>query len=107
MRLRLTTGLPNKEVVFKRLGGRNIPLQPWPQRFFVSINAVISGPDYLEVRPLTLTGLVKGVAANFITMNWWRLLRMLRFAGFFNTPEGEVVGWRHLTLKFWKNWRRT
>ena len=65
------------QVTFRNLGGKHIPLQPWPQVFYVS-RRVLEVADHIEVRPLTVTGLLKGIVCNFVTMNWWRLAGLLR-----------------------------
>lgn len=80
-----------------------VPLKPWPQSFYVStllLNNKFDG--LLEARPLTLTGLVKGVLKNFIVMNWWRINYSLWKCGFYDLNEGETFSWGKLRLKFWE-----
>lgn len=87
-------------VSFRNVEGSAVPLQPWPQKFYVSRS--LWQTDALELRPLTLTGLVKGVGRNFVTMNFWRLCWTLRGIGFLKTPEAGRYHWRDLTLAFWR-----
>jgi len=54
--------------------------------------------DAIEVRPLTVTGLFKGIVQNFITMTWWRFLYTLFLLGLLKTPEGEWMSLRHFSL---------
>lgn len=89
-----------KSVMFKNCGGVHVPLQPWPQFFYVSRE--LFDIKALELRPLTLTGLVKGVGKNLVTMNFWRLCYLLHRAGFLRTPEGQMFSIHDWTWKFWK-----
>jgi len=89
-----------KEVVFKGVHGMYVPCRPWPQAFYVS--RFLCETNAIEVRPLTLTGLAKGVAKNFVTMNWWRLLFLLRKAGFLDTTEGCQLSLRDWRWDFWR-----
>lgn len=93
--------LPTDEVVFKAVRGFAVPCQPWPQKFIVT--RTLLHVDAVEVRPLTLTGFVKGVSRNFLTMNWWRLLWLLRCLGFLSTKEACMFQWRDLTFRFWRH----
>ena len=88
-----------KEVRFVQLNGCHVPLQPWPQCFFISRELLEM--DAVEVRPLTLTGLMKGVAKNFVTMNFWRMCWYLRKAGFLTTPIGSQFSIRDWQWRFW------
>lgn len=88
-----------KEVVFQKLGGLNVPLQPWPQSFYVSA-VHLYGKDEYELRPLTITGLVKGVGKNFICMNFWRLQFLLWRGGFLCTKIGHKPSWRDFRWDF-------
>lgn len=71
-----------------------------PQKFYVARSEVIR--DVVEVRPLTVTGLIKGVGRNFVSMNFWRLCFVLRALGFLKTKECALYHWRDLTLKVWE-----
>lgn len=91
--------LIGSEFKFINIGGVFFPQQPWPQAFHIS--AEIFEMHAYEVRPLTVTGFVRGVSRNFVTMNWWRLLFLLWRVGFLVTEEGSkpcVADWR---WKFW------
>lgn len=90
------------EVAFTRIGPNHvIPMQPWPQHFYVT--RTLLHADGVELRPLTVTGLVKGIGRNFVTMNFWRLCWVLRGLGFLNTPEAGCYRWGDLTLAFWRH----
>ena len=89
-----------QQVVFKNVQGINVPCQPWPQTFYVS--RLLYEIDAIEVRPLTVTGLVKGLGKNFITMNWWRALSILRRAGLLDTPEGARLSLHDWRWDFWR-----
>jgi hypothetical protein len=86
------------EVVFRNVEGRVVPCQPWPQAFYVSRTMLRT--DAVEVRPLTVTGLVKGVGKNFVTMNYWRFVATLRVL--LNTPENCMLSWRHFNVTPWR-----
>lgn len=86
-------------VSFREQPGAAVPTYLWPQKFYIS--AFSLDRCAYELRPLTITGLAKGIVTNFITMNWWRMCRLLRRAGFLNTLPGCSYSWRNLTLKFW------
>ena len=88
-----------KEVIFRRVKGRNVPCKPWPQRFYVSRFLAVS--DVYEIRPLTFTGLMKGVMTNFITMSYWRFMYILYRGGFLNTPEAKILSWKDWRWDFW------
>jgi len=90
-----------KSVTFKMVYGRAIPMRPWPQVFYVSRKFLEY--DAIEVRPLTLTGLIRGIGKNFIAMNYWRFMYVLRGFGFLSTKEYERLSWSHFTIKFWKH----
>lgn len=95
-----------KTVAFKNVEGMFVPCQPWPQKFYIS--GWLYDKDEFEVRPLTLTGLVKGVGKNFVTMTYWRFMVTLRILGFLTTKECERLSWLQFTFKFWKHqmwWR--
>jgi len=92
------------EVVFNKVSGRCVPCNPWPQSFFIT--NTLFNIDAVVVRPLTVTGLIKGVGKNFITMNYWRILWVLWRMGFFTTKASEVFSWSHFTWKFWLRRRR-
>lgn len=87
-------------VVIKTAGGQMVPTSPWPQKFIVS--RVMLATDQVELRPLTLTGFLKGVVQNFMTMNWWRFCYVLRGLGLLNTPEAGRYSWRQVTLRVWR-----
>ena len=91
-----------KEVVFNKLGGENVPIDPWPQKFYVSCMYIVNR-DMMEVRPLTVMGLVKGVGMNFVSMNVWRFVWTMRCLGFLNTPEGGRYHWNQWTFRFWSH----
>ena len=74
-------------IIFKKMDGVYVPLQPWPQRFFVS-NEFID-IDMMELRPLTITNIFKSIIINFITMNHWRFCYVLYKAGFLNCDIWE------------------
>lgn len=105
--MRATARADRGQVLFKNIGSNHsIPMQPWPQTFYVTRTMLYQ--DAVEVRPLTITGLLKGVGRNLITMSFWRLCRTLLILGFLATPEGECYGWRHLTWRCWEHhmlWR--
>lgn len=89
------------EPVFTQIGPNSVvPMQPWPQKFYVSRSEIMR--DRVEVRPLTVTGLIKGVGQNFVSMNFWRLCFILRALGFLSTKECCLYHWRDLTLRVWK-----
>lgn len=90
-----------KEVRFKRMNGRNVPLQPWPQVFHVS-KCFQGALDVIEIRPLTVTGIIKGISKNFVSMNLWRVMRLLWWAGFLDTSEGEPASLKHWRWDFWR-----
>jgi hypothetical protein len=75
------------------MDGRDIPLQPWPQKFYISGTMLCS--QEVELRPLTLTGLVKGVGKNFICMTWFRFRWLFFRVGFLDCPQGERLSFRH------------
>lgn len=100
MKSRYVNVLPREELVFTLVRGYAVPCQPWPQKFVVTRSLVIR--DAVEVRPLTLTGLAKGVAQNLVTMTWWRLLWVLRCLGFLTTRQNCVLSLRDLTWRFWR-----
>ncbi len=90
-----------KEVLFKHVEGREIPMQPWPQSFYISDEFLRSGE--IEVRPLTVTGIIKGIGTNFITMSVWRFYRVFFKVGFLDIPEGECPSFkRHWRWMFWR-----
>ena len=60
--------------------------------------------DAIEIRPMTVTGLIKGIGRNFVVMRYWRFIVLLRILGLLNTPEQERLSWRHFTLRFWEHW---
>jgi len=87
-------------VTFKIVEGREVPCHPWPQVFYVSREFLeING---VELRPLTITGLVKGVGKNFISMNYWRFMRLLNKIGFLDAPEAHPLSWKHWRWRFWR-----
>lgn len=87
-------------VEFKKVGEVIVPTKSWPQVFYVSAWRFNTN-DY-ELRPLTVTGLVKGLGKNFVSMNYWRFLHLLRKAGFLTTGEGQVMSLRDWRRAFWK-----
>ncbi len=90
-----------KEILFKRIdGARDIPCQPWPQKFYISRFLAIN--DLYEVRPLTFISLIKGVMTNFITMSYWRLMFSLFIIGFLDVREAEILSWKCWKWSFWK-----
>jgi len=99
--MRSTAKFDRGIVSFTTVGANHVvPMQPWPQSFYVSRTMMLT--DAVEVRPLTLTSFAKGVARNFVTMTFWRLLWTLRGLGFLKTGEGCLYGWRDLTPAFWR-----
>lgn len=92
--------LPRETVTFELVRGYAVPCQPWPQKFVVSRSLIMR--DAVELRPLTLTGLVKGVTQNLVTMTWWRVLYALRLLGFLTTPQNCVLSLHDLTWRFWR-----
>lgn len=91
-------------VVFKNCGGVNVPLQPWPQTFYVCREMFVDLT--VELRPLTVTGFLKGVSKNFITMNFWRLCHLLYKIGFLDVPEGTRFSIKYWRWAFWKTFKR-
>ncbi len=91
-----------QQLIFKEdMSGVVIPLQPWPQKFYV--RRALAPMDLLwEVRPLTFTGLFKGVMLNFITMSYWRFMYLLRKIGFLSTAEGGILSWKDSRFDFWR-----
>ena len=88
-------------VEFRRIGPNAIiPSNPWPQTFYISRTMLMT--DAVEVRPLTIGGIIKGVGRNFITMNFWRLCWILRGLGFLKTEEAGYYRWHDLTFRFWR-----
>lgn len=94
-----------KEVIFKNLGGRNVPVLPWPQKFYIS-GVALYGRDVYELRPLTATGIIKGIAMNFLTMNIWRMYRLFYRAGFLDTPESGIISFRDWRWIFWRTLKK-
>lgn len=92
-----------KQITFTNVEGNLVPQQPWPQSFYMSGQSWSAGLDAFEVRPLTLSGLLKGVGRNFVTMTYWRFLRLLLILGFLPTPEMARYSWRTFTLRFWRH----
>ena len=91
-----------KKVVVFRAGGRHVPMQPWPQIFYVSSQFLDS--DMCAVRPLTFTGIVKGIFMNFITMNLHRLRKLSYIIGFYDAEiDNSDSSW---TLRFYKTLRK-
>jgi hypothetical protein len=87
-------------IEFHHLDGRNIPLQPWPQKFWVSAYAV---EDCAEIRPVTFAAIAKAVAQNFVSMSWWRFRWAFFRLGFLDCPEGAQLSFRrHWRWDFWK-----
>ena len=80
-----------REVWFEHVAGREVPCQPWPQSFWIS--SFCGNQDMIELRPLTLGGLLRGLGKNFITMNYWHFMRLLWVMGFLNTEEAEIFSW--------------
>ena len=92
--------MTREEITFITVQGIAVPSQPWPQKFVVTRTLLAS--EAVEVRPLTLSGLAKGVVQNFVTMSWWRLCWVLRGLGFLATPECGLYRWRDLTWRCWR-----
>ena len=89
------------QVTFRNLGGRHVPIQPWPQVFYVA--KVLLRTPLVELRPLTMAGLLKGVGPNFLTMSYWRFVNALWKAGFLTTPDGARLSVRgHWRWTPWK-----
>jgi hypothetical protein len=88
-----------KQITFTSVEGHIVPSQPWPQAFYTSGQMWHAEIDAFEVRPLTVTGIVKGIGRNFITMNYWRILRLLLILGFLPTKEGARMSWSTFTLR--------
>ena len=76
--------------------------RPWPQRFIVSRHMLMY--DAVELRPLTITGIVKGLATNLVTINYWRILRVLRRVGFLTTIPGMELSLRDWRWAFWRTY---
>ena len=88
-------------VEFRHLDGRNIPLQPWPQKFWISAQAIIDSPS-IEVRPVTLTAIFKAISQNFVSMSWFRFRWAFFRLGFLDCPEGAQLSFRrHWRWDFW------
>lgn len=88
-----------ESIEFRTTSTGVVPVKPWPQVFYVA--SYLMNKPLMEIRPLTLTGLLKGLGKNFITMNWRRLMRLLFKAGFLTTKEGAMMRWHDFTLRFW------
>ena len=89
------------EFLFKMvMGGVTVPLKPWPQKFYISRTMLNMGQ--VEVRPLTFTGLVKGVMTNFITMSYWRFMYLLFLIGFLDVGAEDLLSWKRWKWNFWK-----
>lgn len=89
-----------RTVKFKRVRGRDVPLKPWPQKFYMS-RELLDEND-IEIRPLTFMGLIKGIGKNFITMSYWRFMYGLFYIGFLNTKKGNVLSWKDFRWCFWR-----
>jgi len=74
--------------------------KPWPQRFVVTHHMLMQ--DAFEVRPLTVTALIKGIVGNFVAMNYWRVLRVLRRLGFLTTEPACELSLRDWCWAFWR-----
>lgn len=90
-----------KQLTFKNVEGREIPTRPWPQVFYVS--AVLDHLAAVEVRPLTVTGLIRGIGKNLITKTFWRIVYGCHKIGFIDYPIGENLSLRkHWRWRFWR-----
>ncbi len=79
--------------------GRSIPVNPWPQKFYITEQ--LFEAHLIKIRPLTLMGLMKGIFENFITMNWWRIKYILFLIGFMDCPAGENLNFKkHFGINF-------
>ena len=82
-------------VIFYDEGGRYHPTSPWPQVFYVS--DYVFDHNFIEVRPLTITSLVKGLFSNAITMNWFRILSLFYWIGFISFRSGRKMSFSNWT----------
>jgi len=87
--------------MFTRISkARDIPCQPWPQKFYIS--RFLADDNTYEIRPLTFTGIVKGMFMNFITMSYWRFMYLLFLIGFLDVGAAECLCWKHWRWNFFK-----
>lgn len=84
-------------------GLQEMQLRDYPQvSFYTGSMFWKADLDGVTVRPLTFTGIVRGLGANFVRMNYWRFMRQLRILGFLNTGELERMSWRHFNVTPWR-----
>lgn len=98
---------PSRKLFTLRFDSETVDTQGWqlPSVIYVSGSLWYKGDrDIIEVRPLTITALARGIGGNFVVMNYWRFLRCLRIYGVLSTPEGGSLRWRHATPFFWRYW---
>lgn len=86
------------------------PIDGWSQVWYVS--RIDLHLDRVEIRPLTVTGLLTGIVMNFFTMAVRRFFLILYFLGFLDPDEGEMLGFHcwtwdfRKTLRWRENWKR-
>jgi hypothetical protein len=81
---------------------RELPFEDYPQVVYYTGSWMWKREtDVFAARPLTLTGLLKGVGRNFIVMRYWRFMVFLRILGLLSTPELGRLSWGHLTYRVW------
>ena len=88
-----------KSVIFKKIGGHTVPVNPWPQTFFIS--KILINEDIVEIRSITITSLLKVIIRNFITMNWHRFKRILFVTGFIDSLPGYALSFSYWRWDFW------
>ncbi len=87
-------------VVFSRVGNEIYPNKQFVGSFFVSRELLWKAE--IEVRPLTIDHLIRGLARNTVTQLYWIVTRILYLSGFLNSPEGAELDWK--TDWRWKFW---
>jgi len=92
------------QLTFKSVEGRAVPCQPWPQKFLVSRQFL--DQDTVELRPFTLTGMIKAISTNFVSMSYWRFMYFLFKCGFLETQEGCYLSWHDWRWNFYSTLKR-
>ena len=75
-----------------------------PAVFYVSDYMIDQG--YIELRPWTVTGLLRGLVVNAASLTWYRLTWALFRVGFLDPRPGEYVQFRRdWRWRFWRTQR--